>query len=260
MPTCPILVFAKIRAGTVKDVSNAQGVLNLESILALKPDLVVFSGLSVESFRQNQALASAGIPLLINSEWLETTPLGRAEWIKMMALFFEPTVFQKAVIHFENVEENYLALQEKTKMVRPRPKVLWQVPYKDTWYVPGGESYVARLLQDAGGDYLWKNEKGTASLPFDFETVYARRKEADFWISLGTVRTKKELKDIDARFADFKPFANGQLYNDHRQANPQGGNPYWMQGVVYPDKVLADLIKILHPGLLPKHAWVFFKK
>lgn len=248
----------KLKTGTVKDVSNAQGILNLEEILALEPDLVVFSSGAKESFLKNQVLAEANIPMLFNAEWLETTPLGRAEWLKMMALFFEKET--KADEVFREISQDYTAILHQTKSLKSKPTVLWEVPYKDTWYVPGGNSYIAKLLKDAGGKYLWEDNQEAASLALDFETVYAKAQNADYWISLSLIKTKEELLGQDARFADFRAYQEGKLYNHNRINSEQGGSLYLMEGVVNPHWVLGDLVRILHPDLLPKQEMRYYQK
>ncbi len=247
----------KLKQGKVKDVSNAQGVINLEEILRLQPEAVIFSSGSKELYTKNQVLAQTGIALLFNGEWLENSPLGRTEWLKMMALLFEEE--EKAHTFFETIAEEYQSLKQETRTLTYLPTVFWEVPYKDTWYVPGGQSYVANLLKDAGANYLWKDAPQAGSIALDFETVYAKAQRAKFWISLGSIKNKEELLKQDARFADFSAFQEDNLYNHNRKSDLKGNSLYYFESVVNPHWVLADLIKILHPTLLEKHQWVYFK-
>jgi len=248
----------KLKKGEVKDVSNAQGVLNLEEILSLEPDLVMFSSGAKEGFLKNKVLTEAGIPMVFNGEWLETDPLGRAEWIKMMSLFFDKE--EQANQIFEEITQAYQSVTQKTDSIKTKPTVLWEVPYKDTWYVPGGNSYIAKLLKDAGGNYLWQDDEQVASLALDFETVYAKAQQADYWISLSVIQKKSELQAQDARFTDLKAFKEGNLYNHNRQKSAIGGSLYLMEGVVNPHWVLSDLVKILHPNLLSAHEFKYYQK
>jgi iron complex transport system substrate-binding protein len=248
----------KLKKGEVKDVSNAQGVLNLEEILSLEPDLVIFSSGAKEGFLKNKVLTEAGIPMVFNGEWLETNPLGRAEWIKMMSLFFDKE--KQANQIFEEITQAYQSVTLRTDSIKTKPTVLWEVPYKDTWYVPGGNSYIAKLLKDAGGNYLWQDDEQVASLALDFETVYAKAQQADYWISLSVIQKKSELQAQDARFTDLKAFKEGNLYNHNRQKSAIGGSLYLMEGVVNPHWVLSDLVKILHPNLLSAHEFRYYQK
>ncbi len=248
----------KLKTGQIKDVSNAQGVLNLEEILALEPDLLVFSSATKESFLKNQILTEANIPMVFNGEWLETSPLGRAEWLLMMGLFFEKDTQAKEI--FKEMSQSYEIIRQKTDSIRSKPTVLWEVPYKDTWYVPGGKSYIAQLIKDAGGEYLWKNDQNIASLALDFETVYAKAQQADYWISMGLIKTKNALLGQDARFTDFKAYQQGRLYNHNRTHSEQGGSLYLMEGVVNPHWVLGDLVKILHPKIFPTQQFKYYQK
>ncbi len=247
----------RLRNDKVKDVSNAQGTLNQEEVLKLQPDAVIFSSGSKELYAKNKVLAQTGIALLFNGEWLENDPLGRTEWLKMMAILFEKE--EKAEKIFEDIAQAYQSLQETTRNLTYLPTVFWEIPYKDTWYVPGGKSYVAHLLKDAGANYLWKDLPEVGSVALDFETVYAKAQKAKFWISLSLIKRKEALLKQDARFADFSAFQEDNLYNHNLKSDPKGNSLYYFESVVNPHWVLADLIKILHPTLMEKHEWVYFQ-
>jgi len=122
-----------------------------------------------------------------------------------------------------------------------------EIKYSDSWYMPGGKSYVAELLNDAGANYLWRDNENTGSIPLSFEQVYAVAKDADFWINLSTLRHKRELLSYDSRYSEFKAFKNGQLYNNNLYSNALGYTVYWETGMIYPDRILCDLIRIFHP-------------
>ena len=133
---------------------------------------------------------------------------------------------------------------------------------RDAWFVPNGNSYVCRFLKDAGASYYWEKTKATGSLPLNFETVYPVALDADFWlnVSISNVKSRQELQAKDSRYADFKAFKTGKVYGYHLRANDQGANDYWESGAVNPQDVLADLIKILHPELLPDHELIYYKQ
>lgn len=232
--------------------------LNNEAILAAQPDVVMASGMATNAYKKYQVLVNAGIPVVINSEWLEKTPLGRAEWVKFMAVFYNLEKEANAV--FTKIEQAYQKLTKITQKVTDKPKVMVGLPFKDTWYVPRGESFVGQYLRDAGGNYYWKDEKGVGAMPLDFEAVYGKALDANFWLVEGSPKTLQDIKGRDTRFGDFEAFKQKNVYNNNKQTTSQGVNIFFNNSVVHPDWVLADIVKILHPDLLPNHEFVYYQK
>lgn len=232
--------------------------LNNETILAAQPDIVMASGMVSSAFKQYQTLLNTGIPVIINSEWLEKTPLGRAEWIKFLAVFYN----QEQLVNdkFEKIAQDYLHLKQLTQNVEKRPTILLGLPFKGTWYMPRGESFVGQLSRDAGAHYYWKDEKGIGSMPLDFEAVYGTAQGADVWFVEGTAKTLKEITDKDTRFGDFAAFKTQRVYNNDKKVTDKGVNIFLNTSLVHPNWVLADMIKILHPSLLPEHHLVYYRK
>ncbi|NJO02357.1 MAG: ABC transporter substrate-binding protein [Bacteroidia bacterium] len=171
----------KIRQDKVSDVGDGPQ-LNHELVLAINPDLVMAVGFSSLGLKDYQPVIAAGIPVVINSDWLENTPLGRSEWLKFMALFYNEE--QQAEEKFQKIEQNYQRIKNIARKAPSQPTVFNGLPYKDTWYVAAGESYLAWLIKDAQAQYLWSDHLGTGSLPLDFEAVYAKAYRADYWINL----------------------------------------------------------------------------
>lgn len=250
-------VLANIKAGRVKEV-GIDGTMNDELLIGMKPDLVMVMGNPDAKFSKYKTLTAAGVPVMLNSEWLETTPLGRAEWVKVMAALMdkEELVNRK----FNAIEKEYGRLAEIGRNAATKPSVICGMPYKGTWYVPDGDSYMVTFLKDAGTSYKWADVHGTGSLALNFETVAPEALKADFWLNIGYVDTKKDIRAIDARYAGFKPFKTGRLFNNNGRVNEQGSNDYWESGAVNPQLVLADMIRILHPALLPDHQLVYYKQ
>lgn len=251
-------VISRIRAGKIVEVGKDQG-LNEELLVGMHPDLIMATGSPVSKISRYESLHQAGIPVLVNTEWVETTPLGRAEWVKLLAALInrEGAVNRK----FAAVEQEYNKLAALTRQVRTRPSLISGMNSKDAWYVPNGDSYVCRFFRDAGGSYHWSGTKATGSLPLSFESVYPVALEADYWlnVSIGNVRTKQDVLARDARYADFNAFKSNHIYSYNKRMNAQGANDYWESGAVNPHLVLADLIRILHPELLPKHELVYYQ-
>src|SRR5690606_10689351 len=157
-----------------------------------------------------QTLTDAGIPLLLNAEWLETTPLGRAEWVKLVAALTN----KEAIVNekFRQIEERYLSLTALTKTVSNKPSVIIGMPFKGTWFVPDGDSYMTRFLSDAGCSYKWSDITGKGSLALNFETVAPEALKADFWLNVGYVHSKEEILSKDVRYAHFRPFKNENIF------------------------------------------------
>ena len=252
-------IIARINSGDIKEVGKDQG-LNEELLIAMHPDLVMAIGSPVSKINRYQSLKLAGIPVMVNSEWIETTPLGRAEWVKLMAALLnrEAEVNRK----FDIVEKEYNGLAALAKHSKTKPSLISGINSKDAWFVPNGTSYVCQFFKDAGGSYYWADTKAIGSLPLNFETVYPIALKAGFWLNLGVlgVRSKQELLDKDRRYADFKAFKDGNIFTHNKRQTVNGANDYWESGAVNPHLVLADLIKILHPELLPQHEMIYYKK
>lgn len=246
----------QVETGKTKEVGEAN-TLNEELVLSLNPDVILVSSGIGNSMPILEKMQKLGVKILVNADWLETTPLGRAEWLKLIGFLYNSENQAKA--QFAKIESNYLALTEKVKDL-PKPTVITDIPYKGTWYLPAGESYVACFLEDAGADYYKKNTKGTGSIPTDFEEVYSTSLEANFWVNLGQTESKKMMLGMDKRFADFKAFQEDNVYSYHRRKAENGAYEYFENSIIHPDVVLADLVKIFHPEIVPNHNFYYYKK
>ncbi|MES2515524.1 MAG: ABC transporter substrate-binding protein [Bacteroidota bacterium] len=247
----------KVKEGAMAELSKGPTV-DIEKTIALKPDLFLTFGMGNPKKDVDEKLVQAAIPVAISLDHLEETPLARAEWIKFLACFFDKEAVADSV--FKQTETHYNALKALTANIRQKPTVLTEIKYGDAWYVPSGKSYMAHLIADAGGDYFWKDDAKTGSTPLSFEMVYAKAKDCDVWINLYNVNSKKELSAFDERYGLFKAAKEGRLYNNNKVQNALGYSNYWETGITNPDEVLADLIAILCPELLPGHEFKFYKK
>lgn len=254
--TCP-LVRKNIQLGKVKEV-GLDGGMNNEMLIAMKPDLVMVMGNPEAKYTKYQTIMNAGIPVMLNSEWLETTPLGRAEWVKLMAALVNKE--QLVDGKFSAIADEYNRLAEIGRTASVKPSLICGMPFKGVWYTPDGDSYMAAFMNDAGTTYKWINTRGTGSLMLNFESVAPEALKADFWFNVGAVNSKKDIRAIDARYADFKPFKDNKIYNFNNRINDLGANDYWESGAVNPQLILGDMIKILHPQLLPNHQFVYYKQ
>jgi len=232
--------------------------IDFESILLLRPDVVFLYGLDPSVISLVKRLEESGIKSVLVSEFLETHPLGKAEWIKFFATFFE--LEQAGDSLFDKVEVNYLDMKNSVASINLKPAVMVGLPWKDTWYMSGGKSFAARFIEDAGGDYLWKENENTDFIPLDLESVFQKALQADFWINTGSAESKAAVYSVDQRFQHVPAFKNGMLFNNNKRVNVSGGNDFWESGAVRPDLVLSDLIKIFHPGLLSDTALFYYQK
>lgn len=245
----------RIDSGEIEELGSNDA-LNTEMTIATEPDLVVGFGIANQN-KAYAAIESAGIPVVYNGDWTEETPLGKAEWIKFFAVFFG--LEEKAEDIFKQVEKDYLASMELAKTARSRPKVLSGALYKDVWYLPAGESWAARFMEDANADYLWKKTSGTGSLSLSLEAILEKASDADVWISPSQFTAYDEMEDSNDHYLRFKPFKERKLYTFALSRGATGGLLYYELAPSRPDIVLKDLIQIFHPELLPEYEPYFFK-
>lgn len=252
-------VIALIKAGKIAEVGRDQG-LNDEKVIEMRPDLVMTIGNPGGKMDHYRTLKEAGIPVLINSEWVEQTPLARAEWVKLMAALLdkEELVNEK----FAEVETEYERFSALALKAAKKPTVLSGLNTKDAWFLPGGNSYMSRFFKDAGAGYHWQDTPATGSLPLSFEAVYPFALTADYWLNVGfdSHDTRKSIIAQDTRYADFKATRTGKLFSYNRRVSDQGSNDFFESASVNPHIVLADMIRIFHPDLLPDHQLVYYKQ
>jgi iron complex transport system substrate-binding protein len=251
------VVRAGIAAGTVKQV-GIDGSTNNELVIAMHPGVIITSTNPDAAYGQYKTISDAGIPAVPDAEWLETTPLGRAEWVKLIGALIdkEDEVGRK----FDSVARAYQALAAVGSGQKVKPSVIIAMPWKGTWYTPAGESYMAQFLRDAGAGYPWSDTKGTGSLALNVEAVIPVALTADYWLNVGYVDSRKDILAKDPRFAEFHAFRTDHVYNFNRRVNDIGSNDYWESGLANPQRVLADLIRILHPGALPQDTLYYYKQ
>jgi iron complex transport system substrate-binding protein len=251
-------VRARLKKGEIRRIGSGHG-LDVEALLLLQPDLILTTVLGDPAFDLPPKLSRAGLPVVLTAGYMEAHPVARAEWIKFVAAFFEAG--EEADAFFAGVAARYETLREKAASAATRPTVFCGAPYSGAWYVPGGESFTAQSIRDAGGDYLWSDDGSRGGIPLDTERVFLKAARADIWLHPGRYRSLGELLGADPRFGQFRAARDGAVYNRTRPA-AEGGGPgaVWERGVVRPDEVLADLIATLHPELLPEHAAVYYER
>lgn len=247
----------RVKEKTIIELSKGPKV-EIEKTIILNPDLFLSFGMGNPSTDIEQKIIQAKIPVAISIDHLEETPLARAEWIKFIACFFDKENLADSL--FQITEKNYNTLKEKAKHIKTKPTVLTEIKYGEAWYVPSGNSYIANLINDAGGNYFWKDDKKTGSTPLTFETVYTKAKDCDMWINLYNINSKKELLSYDERYSLFKAFKENKIYNNNKVQNNLGFSNYWETGITNPDDILADLITIFTNDSLSSNEFKYYKK
>lgn len=251
------LLRAKADSGLVKDIGYESS-LDFELLLNLHPDLVTVYDINGTLSPINAKLKKLGIPTVQINEYLESSPLGQAEWLKFFAEFFDKRKEADSV--FSMVYGQYHALKSAADTCKFKPSVLVNLPWKGIWYIPGGKSNQAQLIEDAGGTYFWSETEEQHTMPLHIEDVYQKAVGADYWINPGDASKPEDITGVDTRLGKFKALQTGNLYNRNKRMSPGGGNDCMESGIVRPDLILKDLIAILHPELLKGHEFYYYKK
>lgn len=240
--------------GQVREFSPAS-VIDTEVVVSERPSLFMTGG---STSAELSVIRQAGIPVVANHEWLEPTALARAEWIKYMALFLnEERAGQRL---YGEVKARYRALSGRATAVpeASKPTVMTGRGTRGDFVIAGGRSYVAALIEDAGGRYVWADNTAMGSTTIDLEAQLARAGTADIWINGGGWSNLADIVKGEPRYGLFKAYRMGQVWVYERRVTPAGANDYWSRAVSHPDLVLADLVKIFHPTLVPQHEFQWY--
>lgn len=250
-----------IDSGELEAVGYGSGI-NVELVLSMEPDLVMASGYDPDT-DAHPVLLEAGIFTALNASWREMTPLGRAEWIKYVSLFYNAEA--QATQVYDSIAASYNEAKQLAANVPEgdRPTVLWNRFWspRESWTIPGADTYIGTLIQDAGGQIVLAELAPDDSVDVSFEIAYEGGLNADIWsIDAFGIDTLDALFAEDSRYADFAAVASGNVWNNNLDVNENGGNNYYELGVTNPDLVLRDLVAIFHPELLPDHEFVFYRR
>jgi iron complex transport system substrate-binding protein len=203
-------------------------------------------------------LQKNGLKVIINGDWNESSPLGKAEWIKFFGALYG--LDAKANSIFKSIETNYKKTLQLAQNVKNKPTVFSGAIFENQWYMPQGNSWGAIFLTDANSNYLWKETSGTGSLSLSFESVLLKAENADFWIGPGQFTSLAEMTASNPHYSQFRAFKTENVYSYSAKKGKTGGVIYYELAPNRPDLVLQDLVKILHPELLPNHKLYFFEQ
>ncbi|MFT5216898.1 MAG: iron complex transport system substrate-binding protein [Glaciecola sp.] len=246
---------SRIDRGNIRELGKNEDI-NTEVLLKLKPDVVIGYGVS-SSNKTLETIQKSGIPVIYNGDWVESSPLAKAEWIKFFGALYNKE--KEADSIFNQIESDYLSAKTLASNIINKPKVLCGAMHKDVWYLPNGTSPEAQILKDANVNYLWSETSDKGSLALSFESVYTKAKDADFWLSPSYYSSLKTLAKANEHYTKFEAFKNKAIYTFANTTGETGGVLYYELGTARPDLVLKDIIKICHPEFLKDYQPYFFK-
>lgn len=248
------LIRQKIEKGAIRDLGDPFQP-NLEKVLTVKPEAVINSAYAqVDSY--SERLTEAGIPVIYSLEWMENEPLARAEWIRLIAAFFDKEEMGDTI--FARIEERYRSVQNKVTHRSNAPAVLAGDNFQGTWYVPGGNSFMAALFRDARLAYRYSDNRESGSIGLDIESVLTQFADADYWFGC-EADSYQELAEKDAKYLLLKAVKKRQAFNNHNRTTPAGGNDFFESAAANPDRVLSDLIRAVCPEALPDYSLTYIK-
>lgn len=229
--------------------------INMESLIALRPEAIIASGYS-EQDEYSKRMQRSGAPVIFVNEWMEPSPLGRAEWIKFIGLLLDQE--NQSQTKFDEIERAYLRLSALTAKAEKKPAILTGENFRGTWYMPGGNNWMAQLFRDAGADYYFDLNESSGSIPMSTEEVMSKFYRAPYWFNVNA-QDMNELITADAKHSFFEAYKTKQVFNNNAQTNGLA-NQYWERGVIEPHIILRDYIQILHPELNINDSLVYLKR
>lgn len=247
-------VQERIAQGAIVDIGG-NNTIDYERALTTNADIALVYSLGDQEAYQK--FNEMGVPAILLSDFMEKTPLGRAEWAVFVACLLGKEV--EAQEKCAQIATKYQALKIKAAKYTKQPSVLTGAVYKGTWYIAGGKSLMASFIEDAGGAYLWAEDEGLSGVPLDFEAVYAKGLNADRWINMSSWTNKAALAQSETKYQDFKAFQEGQLYNYYKRVTKNGGVDIFESAIVNPHLVLKDFVHIFHDEELDPDSLYYYK-
>ncbi|WP_314748867.1 ABC transporter substrate-binding protein [Tannerella forsythia] len=241
----------QLKTGQTRKI-GIEGNFDTEIIIGMDPEIILISPFKRGGY---EALKETGVPLIPHLGYKELTPLGQAEWIRLIGLL--TGCEEEANQCFDEIERKYNELKALTAHVEKRPMVFSGEMRGGNWYAVGGKSFLAQQFRDAGADYFLKDDTHSGGLTLDFEAVYSQAEGAQYWRivnSFDGAFSYDALRKEDNRYADFNAFRNkGVIYCNLRK------QPFYESAPSQPEVILADLIRVFHPDLLPDYEPVYYQ-
>lgn len=249
------IIRKRIDANQIKELDDNENV-NLELVIDLQPDVIIGHSYEGEN-KKLENIKRAGLKIVYNGDWVENTPLGKAEWIKFFGALYDKNT--EATSAFNKIVTSYNEAKNLVKNLPNKPSVLSGSLYQDVWYLPEGESWMAQFIKDAGGNYLWSDSKGVGSISLGFESVFDKAQNAQFWIGPGEFTSYEQMQKANSHYAEFAAFKNKKVYSYSVKKGANGGTLFYEEAPNRPDLVLKDLIHIFHPNTLPNYKPYFIE-
>lgn len=246
----------KINTKIIQEVGQHE-VFNYEILVSIAPDVVMAYGIDQSSTAKLNKFASLGLTTVLNAEYMELHPLGMAEWIKFVAAFYNKEQMADSI--FKHIESEYLTIKKTVANLKDQPTVFTGMPWNGAWHVPGGASFQAQFLKDAGANYIWSDNNEERSIVKSKEIILDEALHADFWLNVNAFNSLEEIIAQDAVLSNFAAVKNQQVYNNNLKVNAAMGNDYWESGVINPHIILKDLIAIFHPTKI-EHELYYYKR
>ncbi len=241
-----------IKSGSIRNIGTAYAP-DMEVVLSLNPDMMMVSPFKDDYYG---TLREAGIKVVTNSSYLENTPLGRVEWLVYFSAFFDKE--KEALEKVDQIAAKYEQVKLEAAKASGRPSVFSGKIFQGIWYAPAAQSYKANFFKDAGVEYVFRDRDGVGSLTYDFETVYEAAGGCDYWSILVNYPSEfsySALSKEDARYKDFNAYKNKNIIFSNTSTSK-----YYEEGLLRPDLILSDMVKLFHPDLLQGYEPVFYKK
>ncbi len=237
--------------GKIKDCGKASSP-SVEVIMDINGEVIIATPFENGGYGQAEKL---GIPIFESADYMETHPLGRVEWMKVFGMLQGKREMADSL--FKSTEENYNRLKSLAASVTHKPKIMSERKYGSSWFIVGGDSYIAQMYKDAGADYIFSDNRETGSVPIAFERVYERGADSDIWVfkyAMPRPMTYADLKAEYKPYENFAPFKNRRIFVCNTV-----GTPYYEYIAIHPDYILADYVKMFHPHLLPEYEFVCYE-
>ena len=245
-----------IAAGKVKNIGQNER-LDVEQLIDLAPSAIVTYGIDNNNPMIDN-LEKSGLKVIIQADWMEQSPLGKAEWIKLYGALFGKE--KEAKTQFDAIAKNYTDAMQLVANEKAQATVLYGSMYQDQWYVANGNSWVAQFMKDARSTYLWADIAGSGSTPLSFEQILDKGQQANYWITTGSFKSYTEMKSKNPHYSQFDAFTKKNVYSFESKLGATGGTIYYELAPSRPDLVLKDFIKIFHPEVLPNYSFTFAQK
>ncbi len=250
-------ILNKIDNGVIKDIGYENSI-NYEELISLKPDIVFAYGIPGENNSYIDKIKRLGIKVMVLGDYLENHPLGKLEFIKLFGVIFNRERTADSI--YVTSKKQYIDYKNITSKINNTVQVILNAPWKESWYIPGSTNYMSVLINDAGGIVVGSKNETSSSIPMSVEEVFEIAHDAPVWLHPNNYSSIAELSSCNPLFKRMRAIMTKNVYNNTKLSTDGGGSDFWERGVIEPHIILKDLIKILHPGIIPDTTLIYYKK